>query len=474
MQGNLGVNVLDMEAFVSAYKRLSRLVIARAFGLKPEQVGITVDGNIIEPNPMEERRQRLRDAQDEAQRRMLLAKYGYDPDLPARGVAGAPDEDAERQYGVRNHVCWLENVVIDGHSDPERSGLCIYCGAAIVDLPLPADMLDEVEDVPPGFGAIVPPMPVYPEPRIPTQHGGFIIPDKFGSGSDLKPVAFQIQGPDNPKPAVITPDNPDCVFTPRPWPDAGPVDELDDWSGPPWPSDPYSQAASRLLPKLHEYREKRILNPAPSPFPPVAARTIPTPLRMRRRPWYEQARRLAESLRLAPQHMTEEEAINLDPRVPHVVTQVSIALETMAELMEKEEREGKQDGPNRILTDDEYWLGVARAVAAKSECTRSQVGAIVVANGDIVGNGCNNAPFGMGSCNNGDCPRGRNGYDELPPGGDYNDCISVHAELAAMLMAGPACMGATLYTTREPCYQCEKVITLTGIGEVIWPGKNGQ
>lgn len=69
------------------------------------------------------------------QRRSLLAKHGY-PDLPARGVTGRPGEVVDgwsRRDGeivrvkLRNHVCELEDVEIDGHADPDRNGSCIYC-----------------------------------------------------------------------------------------------------------------------------------------------------------------------------------------------------------------------------------------------------------------------------------------------------------------------------------------------------------
>lgn len=52
---------------------------------------------------------------DEA--REILIRYGQDPDLEPRGVAyGTPPP------GLRNWVC-----EVDGHSDPDNSGLCIHC-----------------------------------------------------------------------------------------------------------------------------------------------------------------------------------------------------------------------------------------------------------------------------------------------------------------------------------------------------------
>ena len=83
---------------------------------------------------------------DEQVIRVLLAKHGYNPDLPARGVTGPPGEVTDGwgsrggvilgrlvRMKLRNHVCALDGVIIDGHSDPDRSGACIYCSK---DMPL--------------------------------------------------------------------------------------------------------------------------------------------------------------------------------------------------------------------------------------------------------------------------------------------------------------------------------------------------
>lgn len=31
-------------------------------------------------------------------------------------------------------------------------------------------------------------------------------------------------------------------------------------------------------------------------------------------------------------------------------------------------------------------------------------------------------------------------------------------------------MDATIYITREPCFNCLKLITGSGVNEVVWPG----
>lgn len=68
---------------------------------------------------------------DEQVVRVLLARNGYDPDLPPRGVSGPPGV-IEGAGGVllRNRVCVLEGVLIDGHEgsdlDPGSTS-CIHC-----------------------------------------------------------------------------------------------------------------------------------------------------------------------------------------------------------------------------------------------------------------------------------------------------------------------------------------------------------
>jgi hypothetical protein len=70
------------------------------------------------------------------QRRALLAKHGYDPDLRPRGVSGGPERVfagmlGGRQHWLRNWVCQLDGVLIDGHEgndlDPGET-ICIQCG----------------------------------------------------------------------------------------------------------------------------------------------------------------------------------------------------------------------------------------------------------------------------------------------------------------------------------------------------------
>jgi len=54
---------------------------------------------------------------------------------------------------------------------------------------------------------------------------------------------------------------------------------------------------------------------------------------------------------------------------------------------------------------DEYYMGIARAVGARSTCIRRRVGALVVVEKAIISTGYNGTPMGVANCSDGGCPR---------------------------------------------------------------------
>jgi dCMP deaminase len=119
---------------------------------------------------------------------------------------------------------------------------------------------------------------------------------------------------------------------------------------------------------------------------------------------------------------------------------------------------------------DTYWLGVARAVAARGDCRRRQVGAVLVKGNRIRSAGYNGAPAGDRGCLAGACPRGLRSAEEVPHGSPYDDCIAVHAEANALLYADGRqdTEGATLYVTAKPCDDCRKLVRGAGIRRLVW------
>lgn len=120
---------------------------------------------------------------------------------------------------------------------------------------------------------------------------------------------------------------------------------------------------------------------------------------------------------------------------------------------------------------NEYFLGIAEAVAARADCTRSKVGAVLVnSRREVRGTGYNGAPSGIPGCaSHGACPRGRLSATQCEPNSDYANCIADHAERNALAHANPReLFGATLYSTREPCPKCWTLIKASGLACVVW------
>jgi len=123
---------------------------------------------------------------------------------------------------------------------------------------------------------------------------------------------------------------------------------------------------------------------------------------------------------------------------------------------------------------DSYFLGVAKAVAARADCRRAQLGAVIVDDHRrIVSTGYNGSPPGGKSCLEGECPRGLLSQEELASlTPDYSNCIALHAETNAIAYAdGLRTRGGTIYIScNAPCDMCSKLIAAAGIRKVVWPG----
>lgn len=127
---------------------------------------------------------------------------------------------------------------------------------------------------------------------------------------------------------------------------------------------------------------------------------------------------------------------------------------------------------------DDYYLGIAEAVAKRSTCIRRQYGAVIVKNDEIISTGYNGAPRNMDNCINLQyCYRETN---NIPHGKEYESCVAVHAEQNAIISASRRDMiGSTLYlvgfdmsgrldaTDVAPCKICEKMIINAGIERIV-------
>lgn len=119
---------------------------------------------------------------------------------------------------------------------------------------------------------------------------------------------------------------------------------------------------------------------------------------------------------------------------------------------------------------DDFFIDLAKLWSTMSTCSRRQVGAVVVKDRKVIGNGFNGVASLKLHCSDGGCPRGQLDYADVPAGSDYNEfpCFAIHAEHNAILQAGLAeCRGATLYVTSEPCTQCSNLIEHAKIDRVV-------
>ena len=117
---------------------------------------------------------------------------------------------------------------------------------------------------------------------------------------------------------------------------------------------------------------------------------------------------------------------------------------------------------------DQYFMDIARQVAARSNCMKRQVAAVIVADRRIISTGYNGTPRGVKNCNEGGCPRCNN-FSES--GRNLEECLCSHGEENAIVQAsyhGIAIKDATLYTTYSPCLLCSKMIINAGIRRVVY------
>lgn len=131
------------------------------------------------------------------------------------------------------------------------------------------------------------------------------------------------------------------------------------------------------------------------------------------------------------------------------------------------------------LNKDEYYLGIAEAVAARSTCIRRNYGAVIVNNDQVVSTGYNGSPRSECNC----CDIGTCKREELkvPKGERYELCAAIHAEDNAICNAGrDRTLGATLYIVGKeynsdgnkyadpsPCVMCRRKIVNAGISRVV-------
>jgi len=121
-----------------------------------------------------------------------------------------------------------------------------------------------------------------------------------------------------------------------------------------------------------------------------------------------------------------------------------------------------------IPTKQNYYMLIAGAVSARSNCVGRTVGAVLVRGDRIVSTGYNGVAQGMTNCLDGGCTRCAD-RKQFASGTAYDLCVCVHAESNAITTAaryGIAIDDAVLYSTDQPCFSCSKELIQAGIQKV--------
>lgn len=117
---------------------------------------------------------------------------------------------------------------------------------------------------------------------------------------------------------------------------------------------------------------------------------------------------------------------------------------------------------NKVISWDQYFMGVAKLSAYRSKDPNTQVGACIVnEENKIVGVGYNGMPWG---CEDQDFPwANREGalYDT-------KYAYVVHAELNAILNSTSNLKGCRIYVSLFPCNECVKAIIQSGINLILY------
>jgi len=106
-------------------------------------------------------------------------------------------------------------------------------------------------------------------------------------------------------------------------------------------------------------------------------------------------------------------------------------------------------------------MRLAQEVASRATCSRKHVGAVLVRDRRIIATGYNGSVPGSPHCDDA-------GHVMV----DGHCVRTVHAEANAIVQCaryGVSPVGATLYCTAYPCWQCAKLILSAGIQEIVFP-----
>lgn len=122
------------------------------------------------------------------------------------------------------------------------------------------------------------------------------------------------------------------------------------------------------------------------------------------------------------------------------------------------------------ISDDEYFMDIARVVGEKGTCDRGRSGCVIVRDGQVLSTGFVQAPQGSPSCDHlwHQMREIKKDTWEITQHCMRNCCAELSA-ITAAARQGIKLDGATLYTKMTPCYirHCVHLVVASGIKRVV-------
>jgi dCMP deaminase len=128
----------------------------------------------------------------------------------------------------------------------------------------------------------------------------------------------------------------------------------------------------------------------------------------------------------------------------------------------------------KITKTDLKFIEKLYELEKKSKCIRAQIGAIVVKDGEVLVEGCNDIPHDEYDCNLIGCIRTE---EHIPSGQKREVCLGLCAEQYAISKAaerGVSLNNASIYISTYPCRICCSLIVNSGIKRVVYKKKYPQ
>lgn len=115
-------------------------------------------------------------------------------------------------------------------------------------------------------------------------------------------------------------------------------------------------------------------------------------------------------------------------------------------------------------TKHKLFLNIARTISQESKCVSHKVGCVIVRDSRIISMGYNGTPAGYTNCND-------INWTENDDHHTWSKKFEIHAEINAILFAaknGVCINNSTLYCTLQPCNDCLKALTQSGIKQIYY------